>query len=363
MSFDTARSSSIHLHGITKRYGALKVLDNIDLSIASGEFLTLLGPSGSGKSTLLMALAGFVLPDNGKITFGETDVTVTPPHKRNVGMVFQNYALFPHMTVLQNVMYPMRIRGVHKATAKEKARHALSIMQMTDFDERQISQLSGGQQQRVALARAIVFEPPILLMDEPLSALDKKLREAMQIEIRKVHERVGATTVYVTHDQHEALALSDRIAVIAKGKLVQVAAPGQLYNSPENLFVADFIGDSHILPVARTGTEVALGGRILRHKAVLPPSSEIMLVLRPEKLSILPAAGDADNVIEGVVTRRVFLGDSTILLVNVQDVGEISAKLQTRHTFSGLATDVGETIRLGFQSEDVILLPARQVPS
>src|SRR6476661_465487 len=245
----TTISLPISIRDVTKTYGRTVALDHVSLEIASGEFITLLGPSGSGKTTLLMVMAGFVRPDSGSLLFGNREVVLTPPHKRDVGMVFQNYALFPHMTVAGNVGYPLRLRRLGKAEIADRVQQVLELVQLGEHGARNVDQLSGGQRQRVALARAIVFEPRILLMDEPLSALDKKLREQMQIEVRHLHQRLGMTTVYVTHDQREALTMSDRIAVIDHGRLRQIDKPQHLYERPNNRFIAEFIGESHFLPV------------------------------------------------------------------------------------------------------------------
>ena len=239
----------ITIRGLTKKFGSLHALDSVDLDVKSGEFLTLLGPSGSGKTTLLMAIAGFNRPDSGSILFGEKEMILAPPHLREVGMVFQNYALFPHMSVAENVAFPLKLRKIAKAECDQRVEEALNTVQLAELGNRRIDQLSGGQRQRVALARAFVFQPRILLMDEPLSALDKKLREQMQIELKHLHRKLGVTTVYVTHDQREALTMSDRIAVINHGQLQQVDTPEVIYNQPANSFVADFIGESTMLPL------------------------------------------------------------------------------------------------------------------
>ena len=218
----------ICIRGARKRYGDAHALAGIDLDISAGEFLTLLGPSGSGKTTLLMILAGFIRPDSGSVRFGDDDMTLTPPHHRGIGMVFQNYALFPHMSVAANVAYPLKLRGVARGERQRRVDEALALVRLDGFGARRSNELSGGQKQRVALARAIVFAPRILLMDEPLSALDKKLREQMQLEIRQLHDQLGMTTVYVTHDQREALTMSDRIAVINHGRLMQLDTPRRI---------------------------------------------------------------------------------------------------------------------------------------
>ena len=257
-------SLPITIRGLTKRYGSFRALDDVDLAIRNGEFLTLLGPSGSGKTTLLMVLAGFVQPDAGSVLFGDREVVLLPPHKRDVGMVFQNYALFPHMTVAGNLAYPLKLRGRSRQEIADRTAHALDLVQLAGFGDRGVDQLSGGQRQRVALARAVIFEPRILLMDEPLSALDKNLRERMQLEIRRLHDRLGMTTVYVTHDQREALTMSDRVAVLNGGRILQIDAPRDLYDRPTSLFTAEFIGETHCLPVEVRDGEARLFGRPLR---------------------------------------------------------------------------------------------------
>ena len=242
---------------LVKKYGAFTALSDVSLTVGAGEFLTLLGPSGSGKTTLLMSLAGFADPDSGSIRIGDREIMGVEPHKRNIGMVFQSYALFPHMTVGENVAYPLKLRGVGRADREERSRRVLSAVQMPGYEDRRIDQLSGGQRQRVAVARAIVFEPDIILMDEPLSALDKKLREELQIELKHLHRRLGSTTIYVTHDQKEALTLSDRIAVMNRGQIVQIAKPQEMYEQPASAFVADFIGYSLLLPIASSDSSSA----------------------------------------------------------------------------------------------------------
>ena len=259
-----AQSLPINVSHLCKSYGVIKALDNVSLNIAAGEFLTLLGPSGSGKTTLLMALAGFVRPDGGSIQFGGREMIATPPHKRGLGMVFQSYALFPFMTVAENVTYPLKVRGVSKSDQMTRVERALDTVQLGGYGDRRITQLSGGQRQRVALARAMVFEPQIILMDEPLSALDKKLREHMQIELKTLHQKLDATIVYVTHDQREALTMSDRNAVVNQGRIEQIETPERLYRQPHSFFVADFIGESVSLSVTMANDTAQLNGRVLK---------------------------------------------------------------------------------------------------
>jgi putative spermidine/putrescine transport system ATP-binding protein len=353
------RSLPITIERLSKRYDRVEALSSFSLEIRAGEFVSLLGPSGSGKTTLLMAIAGFVRPDSGRIRFGDRDVTLVPPHRRNLGIVFQSYALFPHMTVLGNVLYPLKLRGETGAAAEQKARRALDLVQLGGFGDRRIDQLSGGQQQRVALARALVFEPPILLMDEPLSALDKKLRESMQIEIRRLHERVGVTTVYVTHDQREAMSLSDRIAVCAGGRLQQFDTPEVLYRQPATEFVADFVGDSCFLPLgARDGRPMLGEAPLALPQGTRLPPGRLRLLLRPEKLDLLaPDEPGPGNVIAGTLRDRLFLGDVVRLSVELADGTQLPVRVPARHGLMSRLPPEGGAIRLGLHPEDVVLLP------
>ena len=356
-------SLPISIRQVTKTYGKICALYDITLEIESGEFLTLLGPSGSGKTTLLMVLAGFVRPDSGSVLFGNREMVRTPPHKRDLGMVFQNYALFPHMDVLKNVSYPLRLRGHSKTEVARKARDALALVDLADLGSRRIDQLSGGQKQRVALARAIVFEPRILLMDEPLSALDKKLRERMQIEIRRLHERLGMTTIYVTHDQREALTMSDRIAVINDGGLKQLDTPERLYERPRNRFVADFIGGSSFLDVTLREGRAWLGDRPLRMDEAPPDGTgPYSVLLRPEKLQILREDSLDDlNRIDGVVSERAFQGETFVLYVRLGGGTEISVRGLSRREELGSIPSEGQPVTLGLHAEDTILVLSEDV--
>jgi putative spermidine/putrescine transport system ATP-binding protein len=354
----TTASLPITISGVTKSYGAFRALDDVSLEVASGEFLTLLGPSGSGKTTLLMVLAGFVRPDCGSLLFGEREIVLMPPHKRDVGMVFQNYALFPHMTVAGNVAYPLKLRRLARGEIEERVRRALDLVQLGALGERRIDQLSGGQKQRVALARAIVFEPRILLMDEPLSALDKKLREQMQIELRHLHERLGMTTVYVTHDQREALTMSDRVAVIDRGRFIQIDRPRRLYERPRSRFVADFVGESSFLPVEVAGGEARLNGRTLRTAEPPGPERRQFLVVRPEKLDLVADQDGAGlNLLEGRVKEHVYQGESFLLYVTLGNDVEIAMRQPTRREVLERVPEAGEIIRLAIHPEDTILVP------
>jgi ABC-type Fe3+/spermidine/putrescine transport system ATPase subunit len=278
----------VRLHGIRKTYGANPVLRDCDLDVRKGEVMTLLGPSGCGKTTLLRTVAGFVVPDAGSVAIGGRDVTLTPPNRRPVGMVFQHYALFPHMTVLGNVAYGLRVRRVGRAETDRRARAALELVELAALADRWSLQLSGGQQQRVALARVLVLEPEVLLLDEPFGALDAKLRQAMQVDLRRLVRRVGITTVFVTHDQDEALTLSDRIAVMRGGEFEQVGTPLEIYDRPASAYVADFVGASNLL-----GGEAA-GGRVRIGPETWVPTERtgvVTVVVRPEHLSLRRGEG------------------------------------------------------------------------
>jgi putative spermidine/putrescine transport system ATP-binding protein len=287
-------------------------LDDVSLDIAPGEFVSLLGPSGSGKTTLLGILGGFVQPSSGAVWVGERDITFAPPHKRDIGIVFQNYALFPHMTVGENVAFPLRARRQPKSTWAKKVADALAMVELSGYENRGIGQLSGGQRQRVALARAMVFEPQLILMDEPLSALDKQLRETMQIELRRLHRKLGATIVYVTHDQREALTMSDRVAVMDSGRIQQLGSPFEIYERPATEFVAGFIGVSNL--VERDGRQ---------------------LTIRPEKVHLLfegDVAPEGAHVEPGEITEVIYLGVVTRFVVALDGGGSLVAVRQNLET-------------------------------
>jgi putative spermidine/putrescine transport system ATP-binding protein len=348
----------ITIRGVTKTYGRVHALDNVNLEVRSGEFLTLLGPSGSGKTTLLMVLAGFTRPDRGSVRFGEQEMVRTAPHRRDVGMVFQNYALFPHMNVAANVAFPLKLRGVPRTEMVERVKGTLETVQLGGFGGRGIDQLSGGQKQRVALARAIVFEPRILLMDEPLSALDKKLREHMQIELRRLHDKLGMTTVYVTHDQREALTMSDRIAVINFGRVMQLGAPDEIYERPQNAFVADFIGESTFVPVTVEGGVVSYAGSRIRTGRHDLADGRATLVLRPERLRILSNGTEASlNCFTATIRDVVYQGETFLLYVLLEDGTEVSVRGVTRRGGRDGVPSSGTAVTLGLDPEDTVLIP------
>lgn len=347
----------IAVRQLTKSYGTVRVLDAVDLDVHRGEFLTLLGPSGSGKTTLLMMLAGFVRPDCGSIKFGEREVIRLEPHKRDVGMVFQNYALFPHMDVAANIAFPLKLRGFDRAETAKRVEQALELVKLGGYGARRIDQLSGGQRQRIALARAIVFEPRILLMDEPLSALDKQLREHMQIELRQLHERLGMTTVYVTHDQREALTMSDRIAVIDQGRIRQIDNPKTIYERPNNRFVAEFIGESTFVKVDVTSSGCTFNGSPLSLAAQPPQTGTHQLMIRPERLAILQRdPADDVNVLPAIVTAAIYQGDSVLVHASLSDGTMVSV----RASASLQAPLVGDYLNLGLKAADTYLLPPEE---
>lgn len=329
--------ASVNISNLVKRYGSsVTAVDNANVNVAAGEFLSILGPSGSGKTSMLMCLAGFEIPTSGTISIGDRDVTALPPNRREIGIIFQKYALFPHMTVRENVRFPLRMRGMSKAQSDAIVDEALSTVRLSTFGDRLPAQLSGGQQQRVAIARAISFRPPLLLMDEPLSALDKKLREEMQIEIKELQRQLGLTIIFVTHDQEEALTMSDRIAVMSQGKIEQIAAPDALYHSPKTQFVAGFVGESSRLhgTVKTISGENAIidlndGGQV---EALIPAGSNLSLktavevFVRPEHIMTQFAAAQTNSTMAKVISRS-FTGATTVVTAETQSGTRLSARL------------------------------------
>ena len=322
----------LQFRDIAKHYGTVRAVDGVDLDVPRGEFLTLLGPSGSGKTTMLMMIAGFIQPTQGRILLDGRDITELPPEKRNFGMVFQGYALFPHLSVFDNVAFPLKVRRKSQAETRERVSKALDLVQLNHLADRNPRQLSGGQQQRVALARALVFDPEILLLDEPLGALDRKLRQEVQIELKELHRRVRTTFIYVTHDQEEALSMSDRIAIVREGKFVQIGSPDELYERPKTRFVAGFLGESNFLKgrvSGISGDDISydIGGTGYRQKANgrLPASGEeILIAMRPEKLIVDAErpAGSA-NAIEGTVRNWNYFGSSFHMTLDHPGIGDI----------------------------------------
>jgi putative spermidine/putrescine transport system ATP-binding protein len=325
------RAHSLHIRNLSKHYGSVRAVDDVSFTVERGRFLTLLGPSGSGKTTILMAIAGFVEPTAGDILVDDRAITRLPPEQRNFGMVFQGYALFPHLTVSGNVAFPLQVRRRPKAEIAEGVRRALDLVQLGHLADRYPKQLSGGQQQRVALARALVFQPEMLLLDEPLSALDKKLRADLQWELKSLHERVGMTFIYVTHDQEEALSMSDEIAILRDGKVVQAGSPARLYDRPLTRFVADFLGKSNFLAgtvemAEPGGFAYRCGGRRFRQAgAAAAAGSPVLVSLRPEKIDLAAAApADAANALPAEILRWSYFGTGVHFQVRAEGIGELT---------------------------------------
>jgi putative spermidine/putrescine transport system ATP-binding protein len=353
----------VTIQSLSKHYGSVRAVDDVSLSIEAGEFLTLLGPSGSGKTSLLMMIAGFSRPTEGSIRIGGQEIVHLPPHKRNIGMVFQNYALFPHMSVFENVAYPLRLRKVSRSEIGTRVNRVLDLVQLAGYGARKITELSGGQRQRIALARAIVFEPRILLMDEPLSALDKQLRETMQIEIRKLHDRLDMTTISVTHDQREALTMSDRVAVFSKGRLAQIASPGDLYERPESRFVAEFIGETSFLPLRRTQSGVRYGDQEVHlPEAAGTLHDEMLLSMRPERLRFVTDAGAAQsagaNLFSGQVVTAIYQGECLLFEVMLDGGHKVFTRIANRSENLRAVPKAGDRVTLRLERADARLVRA-----
>ncbi|MDE3237782.1 MAG: ABC transporter ATP-binding protein [Paracoccaceae bacterium] len=356
----TKTDAFVQFDRVQKSYdGETLVVKELNLSIGKGEFLTMLGPSGSGKTTCLMMLAGFETATQGDILLDGKPINAVPPHKRGIGMVFQNYALFPHMTVNENLYFPLEVRGIGKSEREGKIKRALDMVQMGAFGNRRPSQLSGGQQQRIALARALVFEPSLVLMDEPLGALDKQLREHMQFEIKHLHETLGITVVYVTHDQGEALTMSDRIAVFNDGRIQQLAAPDVLYEAPQNSFVAQFIGENNKLP--GTVEDIADGRAVVRLATgeviaatpvnVSGKGQKTLISIRPERVEyraeMLP---EGAHTVEAEVLEFIYMGD--IFRTRLRVAGSDDFVIKNRNTLDQRRLKPGEKIRIGWAPQD-----------
>jgi len=312
---------AVSFQSVTRRYGSVTAVDDVTLDISPGEFFALLGSSGSGKTTLLMLLAGFDKPSEGRVLMSGASVADMPPHRRRIGVVFQNYALFPHMSAAENVAYPLKMRGVGRSEREERVNAALGLVKLSDRWSSYPSQLSGGQQQRVALARALVFSPDLLLMDEPLGALDRRLRDQMQQELKRIQSELGITVIYVTHDQSEAMAMADRIGIMAGGRLLQVADPEAIYAAPSNHFVARFLGECSILRV--TATDGGRGYEIAGVRQSLASAEKMPfdIVVRPENVSFRPAAEDSDSALGVPATIRdvTYLGAGWRVTLELSD--------------------------------------------
>ena len=353
-------ASGVEVQGISKSFGGQTVLDAVGAQFASGGFTSLLGPSGSGKTTLLRIIAGFVTPDAGTVRIADADVTRLPVWRRQIGMVFQSYALFPHMTVVENVAFGLHRRGVRGADAAAQTARALEMVRLGGFEARRPKQLSGGQQQRVALARAIVTRPTVLLLDEPLSALDRRLRQEMQVELRRIQRESGLTTIFVTHDQEEALTLSDRVAILDRGRIVQEGPPAEIYERPASRFAAAFLGDANFLQGVSTPQGIEVAGGVLRTIDPLPPpGSSATIAVRPEKVAILPAAAAAaagQNRLAAVVRSVIYAGAaSTYLLDAAQGPDAAAFKVFAQNTEARGFTP-GQAVTLAWSPGHTIIL-------
>jgi len=357
----------IQLIELTKQFADVTAVDGIDLHVPGGEFFSLLGPSGCGKTTTLRMIAGFEQPSEGRILLDGNDVAFTPPHKRNVNTVFQNYALFPHLNVFDNVAFGLRRAKRPKGEVKERVARALELVQLTGYGKRKSSQLSGGQQQRVALARALVLNPAVLLLDEPLGALDAKLRKALQIELKALQQEVGITFLYVTHDQEEALTMSDRLAVMNAGRVEQVGAPQEVYEDPQTIFVADFLGVSNLMDATARGASdgacrVELDGFELRGGAgATDVTGPAKIVIRPERVELEPHGTPAGpNRLPGMIERVVYVGSVIQVIVRAATGDALQALVQ--NTGKGVAYEQGTPVQIHLPAEALRVLPALGSP-
>jgi putative spermidine/putrescine transport system ATP-binding protein len=347
-------SAFIELREVSKTFGQVTVVEGLNLNVREGEFLSLLGPSGSGKTTILMMLAGFEDASAGDIILDGKKIDHLPPYRRGMGVVFQSYALFPHMNVAQNVAFPLEMRGVPRAEIKQRVDAALARVQLGHLANRQPDQLSGGQQQRVALTRALVYEPRVILMDEPLGALDKKLREEMQLEIRELHRKLGLTIVFVTHDQSEALTMSDRIAIFDKGKIAQIGTADAVYDNPQNRFVAEFIGETNLIEGTMSGpSTVRLQNgvqiEVRRHDA--QPSGQVLVSIRPERLQL--GGAEPGNRMNARIDDVVYQGDHLRLHLDAAGL-----KLVARVERGAALRVVGEDVSVSFSAADCSVFPS-----
>ena len=356
----TEGPAAVGLHGVTKRFGDdVVAVDDVDLEIRDGEFFSLLGPSGCGKTTTLRMIAGLEYPTDGSVRIFGEEMGLRPPNRRPVNTVFQSYALFPHMNVEQNVGFGLRMQKVEKSLVTKRVNEAIDLVELTGLNKRRPGALSGGQQQRVALARALVNQPKVLLLDEPLGALDLKLRQTMQLELKDIQKNVGITFIYVTHDQEEALTMSDRIGVMNAGKLAQVGRSEEIYESPSSLFVASFVGDMSFLPaqVAEPGAVRLAGGEIVQAKTNSSPGTKVTLALRPEKLHLFSDVAEVPpgrNVVNGTITRRTFYGGSLFYEVDIGASGSFDVRVENTPVMT--RWEVGDVVVVDFHPESATAL-------
>ncbi|MCK1304180.1 ABC transporter ATP-binding protein [Bradyrhizobium sp. 45] len=355
VSGSDVKTGGITLRNLQKRYGNAMAVDDVSLSVSPGEFISLLGPSGSGKTTTLMMIAGFELPNSGHVLLDDKDITRLPPHRRELGVIFQNYALFPHMTVAENVAYPLRMRRMAKVEIETRVRRILDQVHLGALDTRYPHQMSGGQQQRVAIARALVFDPPVLLLDEPLGALDKKLREHLRNEIKTLHKEVGKTMIYVTHDQDEALAMSDRVAVMHEGRIRQVSAPKDIYRRPVDLFVAGFVGEVNLIPVKlKSGIVHGPADKTLPAPPWSGADRDATLCLRPENLHLNKGLARSPDGIQGSIVGMTFVGDATIFEFRSESGSRLTSKVL--NVSAETMPDVGDPCVASWAASDATIL-------
>jgi spermidine/putrescine transport system ATP-binding protein len=354
-----AEPYEVEVSDVTRRFGNVSAVDGVSLAVRPGEFLTLLGPSGCGKTTLLRIIAGFETPDEGNVVLGGRDVTSLPPYRRDVTTVFQHYALFPHMTVFRNVAFGLERKGVPRPEVLRRVADTLELVKLSGFENRMPGELSGGQQQRVALARAIVLEPRVLLLDEPLAALDLKLRKQMQVELKELQRRLGISFIYVTHDQGEALTMSDRVVVMNAGRIEQIGGANEIYERPQNEFVADFIGVSNVFPatvesVGETSAELSFeGGRVELSRGEMKAGEQVRIMIRPEKISLML---EGKGILKGRICSSVYLGESTQWRVRLESGKEILVLEQNRKAAPPSDDHVGRIVGLDWESESSVLL-------
>lgn len=354
-------SFKLSVKNLTKNYGNVPALANASLELREGEFLTLLGPSGSGKTTLLMTVAGLIQPTSGEVWIDGKQSTFLPPHLRDIGLVFQSYALFPHLTVFENIAFPLRMRNLDIAKIRGDVGKALETVQLTHTADRYPRELSGGQQQRIALARCMVYKPSIILMDEPLGALDRRLRDRMQFEIKHLHEHLGITVLYVTHDQDEAMTMSDRICLMNNARIEQIGTPSELYFAPRTLFAAEFLGDSNIISttVVEPGELTVVrgpGGLSLKAKAITPVDAgqSVSLLVRPEAISIVTETDNVENICSAQVYEAVLTGGFMRYFLRTASGLKLTVKELTRSSTAGLR--VGDSVKIGWPAERCVLI-------
>ncbi len=359
------RGESLRLVRLGKRYGQFEAVRDVSVGIEPGEFVSFLGPSGSGKTTTLMMIAGFETPTSGDVFVGDTNITNLPVHKRNIGVVFQSYALFPHLSVFENVAFPLKMRALAEAEIRSSVLDALELVQLGGYETRMPHELSGGQQQRVALARSLVFKPGVILMDEPLGALDKQLREYMQIELKRIQKSLGTTVIFVTHDQSEALTMSDRIMVMNDGVIAQMGTPEEIYEDPRTKFVASFIGESNFLDAALTGQEgdvcrLDVGGIALKSRLpsqVLGKTAAVTLMVRPEKIFPVTEKNTADNVVEAVIDDVMYWGNFIKYRTYLKAAPGMTLSSSVLYHADSPKFKEGDTVSLGWSIKDSRVIP------